>query len=177
MPAQFFTCVWALHWSLLSFCGLICFNRENQVFWTHFSKAYFTNTLKTGTNLIKVSVSIQRSQRWQTCFFQYPPDLWGAQQSHVFGISVSEVMQTLQLSAEGDQSDVVGDLSVCLDGMEVDPEMFASAEVNFCSEWSSKWTNIWEYPGCALFRNELRLALKFQFRLWILNWIWTDCSA
>ncbi|XP_023664547.2 itchy E3 ubiquitin protein ligase b [Paramormyrops kingsleyae] len=49
-------------------------------------------------------------------------------------MKISEVMQTLQLSAEGDQSDVVGDLFVCLDGMEVDPEMFASAEVDFCSE-------------------------------------------
>lgn len=49
--------------------------------------------------------------------------------------SVSEVVQTLQLSADKDQTDVVGDLSVCLDGMQVDPEMFASAaEANTQSE-------------------------------------------
>lgn len=41
---------------------------------------------------------------------------------------VSEVVQTLQLCANRDESDVVGDLSVCLDGMSVDPEMFAKAK-------------------------------------------------
>uniref|UniRef100_A0A667YD89 E3 ubiquitin-protein ligase n=1 Tax=Myripristis murdjan TaxID=586833 RepID=A0A667YD89_9TELE len=46
----------------------------------------------------------------------------------------SELVQTLQLSADRDQSDVVGDLSVCLDGMTVDPEMFATAEANHHSE-------------------------------------------
>lgn len=39
-----------------------------------------------------------------------------------------EVVHTLQLSLERDPRDVVGDLSVCLDGMQVDPETFASAE-------------------------------------------------
>lgn len=43
-------------------------------------------------------------------------------------------MQTLQLCADRDQSDVVGDLSVCLDGMTVDPEMFATAEADHHSE-------------------------------------------
>uniref|UniRef100_A0A4W5MIV5 E3 ubiquitin-protein ligase n=1 Tax=Hucho hucho TaxID=62062 RepID=A0A4W5MIV5_9TELE len=42
-------------------------------------------------------------------------------------MKISEVVQTLQLSADRDQTDVVGDLSVCLDGMQVDPEMFAAA--------------------------------------------------
>uniref|UniRef100_A0A8C6URB2 E3 ubiquitin-protein ligase n=1 Tax=Neogobius melanostomus TaxID=47308 RepID=A0A8C6URB2_9GOBI len=41
-------------------------------------------------------------------------------------MKICEVVQTLQLGT--DQIDVVGDLSVCLDGMTVDPEMFASAE-------------------------------------------------
>lgn len=41
---------------------------------------------------------------------------------------VSEVVQTLQLCTDQEQTDVVGDLSVCLDGMTVDPEMFATAE-------------------------------------------------
>lgn len=41
---------------------------------------------------------------------------------------VSEVVQTLQLSSDRDPRDVTGDLSVCLDGMQVDPETFASAE-------------------------------------------------
>uniref|UniRef100_A0A667Y0U5 E3 ubiquitin-protein ligase n=1 Tax=Myripristis murdjan TaxID=586833 RepID=A0A667Y0U5_9TELE len=49
-------------------------------------------------------------------------------------MKISEVVQTLQLSADRDQSDVVGDLSVCLDGMTVDPEMFATAEANHHSE-------------------------------------------
>lgn len=47
---------------------------------------------------------------------------------------VSEVVQTLQLCADRDQSDVVGDLSVCLDGMTVDPEMFAMAKADHHSE-------------------------------------------
>lgn len=47
---------------------------------------------------------------------------------------VIEVVQTLQLCADRDQSDVVGDLSVCLDGMTVDPEMFATAEADHHSE-------------------------------------------
>lgn len=41
---------------------------------------------------------------------------------------VCEVVQTLQLSSDRDPRDVVGDLSVCLDGLQVDPETFASAE-------------------------------------------------
>ncbi|XP_030641880.1 itchy E3 ubiquitin protein ligase b [Chanos chanos] len=45
-------------------------------------------------------------------------------------MKISEVIQTLQLSADQDQADVVGDLSVCLDGMQVDPEMFASVEAD-----------------------------------------------
>ncbi|KAF6726479.1 E3 ubiquitin-protein ligase Itchy [Oryzias melastigma] len=45
-------------------------------------------------------------------------------------MKISEVVQTLQLSADRDSSDVVGDLSVCLDGMTVDPETFASAEAD-----------------------------------------------
>ncbi|XP_029012321.1 E3 ubiquitin-protein ligase Itchy isoform X2 [Betta splendens] len=43
---------------------------------------------------------------------------------------ISEVVQNLHLWADSDQSDVVGDLCVCLDGMSVDPEMFASAEAD-----------------------------------------------
>lgn len=42
--------------------------------------------------------------------------------------SVSEVVQTLQLSSERDSRDIVGDLSVCLDGLQVDPEVLAAAE-------------------------------------------------
>lgn len=41
---------------------------------------------------------------------------------------VCEVVQTLQLCSDKDPQDVVGDLSVCLDGMQVDPETFANAE-------------------------------------------------
>lgn len=43
-------------------------------------------------------------------------------------LKLSEVVQTLQLSSDRDPRDVTGDLSVCLDGMQVDPEIFASAE-------------------------------------------------
>lgn len=38
------------------------------------------------------------------------------------------MVHTLQLSSDRDPRDVVGDLSVCLDGLQVDPETFASAE-------------------------------------------------
>ncbi|KAL6120053.1 itch [Pungitius sinensis] len=41
-------------------------------------------------------------------------------------LKISEVVQTLQLCADRDQSDVVGALSVCLDGMTVDSEVFAA---------------------------------------------------
>lgn len=44
------------------------------------------------------------------------------------------MVQSLQLFSDRDQTDVVGDLSVCLDGMAVDPEMFASAEADRQSE-------------------------------------------
>ncbi|XP_072305655.1 itchy E3 ubiquitin protein ligase b isoform X1 [Eucyclogobius newberryi] len=43
-------------------------------------------------------------------------------------MKITEVVQTLQLCTDQEQTDVVGDLSVCLDGMTVDPEMFANAE-------------------------------------------------
>uniref|UniRef100_A0A673N6F7 E3 ubiquitin-protein ligase n=1 Tax=Sinocyclocheilus rhinocerous TaxID=307959 RepID=A0A673N6F7_9TELE len=45
-------------------------------------------------------------------------------------MKICEVEQTLQLCADRDQSDNIGDLSVCLDGLQVDPEMFQSAEAN-----------------------------------------------
>ncbi|XP_046892777.1 itchy E3 ubiquitin protein ligase a [Hypomesus transpacificus] len=43
-------------------------------------------------------------------------------------LKLCEVVQTLQLCSDRDPRDGVGDLSVCLDGMQVDPETFASAE-------------------------------------------------
>uniref|UniRef100_A0A8C5GZ15 E3 ubiquitin-protein ligase n=1 Tax=Gouania willdenowi TaxID=441366 RepID=A0A8C5GZ15_GOUWI len=49
-------------------------------------------------------------------------------------MKISEVVQTLQLSTDRDQIDVVGDLSICLDGMSVDPELFANAEANHHSD-------------------------------------------
>lgn len=48
------------------------------------------------------------------------------------------MVQTLQLCVDRDQLDVVGDLSICLDGMTVDPEMFATAEANHQSESCSE---------------------------------------
>ncbi|XP_061624096.1 itchy E3 ubiquitin protein ligase b [Phyllopteryx taeniolatus] len=45
-------------------------------------------------------------------------------------MKISDVVQTIKLCTDRDQTDVVGDLSVCLDGMTVDPEMFAKAEVD-----------------------------------------------
>uniref|UniRef100_A0A8C9XCJ4 E3 ubiquitin-protein ligase n=1 Tax=Sander lucioperca TaxID=283035 RepID=A0A8C9XCJ4_SANLU len=41
-------------------------------------------------------------------------------------LELSETLKTLQLCSERDPQDIVGDLSVCLDGMQVDPESFAS---------------------------------------------------
>uniref|UniRef100_A0A3Q2GLH4 HECT-type E3 ubiquitin transferase n=1 Tax=Cyprinodon variegatus TaxID=28743 RepID=A0A3Q2GLH4_CYPVA len=49
-------------------------------------------------------------------------------------MKISELIQTLQLYSDREQTDVVGDLSVLLDGMTVDPEVFASAEADHCSE-------------------------------------------
>uniref|UniRef100_A0A8C6LNP7 E3 ubiquitin-protein ligase n=1 Tax=Nothobranchius furzeri TaxID=105023 RepID=A0A8C6LNP7_NOTFU len=43
-------------------------------------------------------------------------------------LKLCEVVQTLQLSSDRDPQDVVGDLSVCLDGMQIDPEAFDLAE-------------------------------------------------
>ncbi|XP_067360841.1 itchy E3 ubiquitin protein ligase a isoform X2 [Channa argus] len=43
-------------------------------------------------------------------------------------LKLCEVVQTLQLCSDRDPQDIVGDLSVCLDGMQVDPETFAVAE-------------------------------------------------
>uniref|UniRef100_A0A3Q3F6F8 E3 ubiquitin-protein ligase n=1 Tax=Kryptolebias marmoratus TaxID=37003 RepID=A0A3Q3F6F8_KRYMA len=53
-------------------------------------------------------------------------------------MKIIEVVQSLQLFSDRDQTDVVGDLSVCLDGMAVDPEMFASASADRESE--SHWS-------------------------------------
>lgn len=64
---------------------------------------------------------------------------------------VSEVVQSLQLFSDRDQTDVVGDLSVCLDGMAVDPETFASAEADRQSEswWSHKnWSSVLVKYSC-----------------------------
>uniref|UniRef100_A0A9J7X3T1 E3 ubiquitin-protein ligase n=2 Tax=Cyprinus carpio TaxID=7962 RepID=A0A9J7X3T1_CYPCA len=43
-------------------------------------------------------------------------------------LKICEVVRTLQLSSERERSEMVGDLSVCLDGLQVDPETFASEE-------------------------------------------------
>uniref|UniRef100_A0A3B4GB62 E3 ubiquitin-protein ligase n=1 Tax=Pundamilia nyererei TaxID=303518 RepID=A0A3B4GB62_9CICH len=64
-------------------------------------------------------------------------------------MKISEVVQTLQLCADRDESDVVGDLSVCLDGMTVDPDMFAKAEADHHSESrkSTKRNLYWNSPA------------------------------
>ncbi|XP_056607624.1 LOW QUALITY PROTEIN: itchy E3 ubiquitin protein ligase a [Triplophysa dalaica] len=43
-------------------------------------------------------------------------------------MKICEVVQSLQLSSNRERSEVVGDLSVCLDGLQVDHETFASEE-------------------------------------------------
>ncbi|XP_061642441.1 itchy E3 ubiquitin protein ligase a isoform X3 [Phyllopteryx taeniolatus] len=48
-------------------------------------------------------------------------------------LKLCEVVQTLQLCSDRDSRDIVGDLSVCLDGMHVDPDAFASAERDYAS--------------------------------------------
>ncbi|XP_061543312.1 itchy E3 ubiquitin protein ligase a isoform X2 [Phycodurus eques] len=48
-------------------------------------------------------------------------------------LKLCEVVQTLQLCSDRDSRDIVGDLSVCLDGMQVDPDAFASAERDYAS--------------------------------------------
>uniref|UniRef100_A0A8D0AZG8 E3 ubiquitin-protein ligase n=1 Tax=Sander lucioperca TaxID=283035 RepID=A0A8D0AZG8_SANLU len=47
-------------------------------------------------------------------------------------MTISEVVQTLQLCADRDLSDVVGDLSVYLDGMTVDAEIVTLLVSDFC---------------------------------------------
>uniref|UniRef100_A0A8C1YJC2 HECT-type E3 ubiquitin transferase n=1 Tax=Cyprinus carpio TaxID=7962 RepID=A0A8C1YJC2_CYPCA len=46
-------------------------------------------------------------------------------------MKICEVVQTLQLSSDREHSELVGDLSVCLDGLQVDPETFTSEEQNW----------------------------------------------
>ncbi|KAM9800707.1 itchy E3 ubiquitin protein ligase a isoform X1 [Syngnathus typhle] len=48
-------------------------------------------------------------------------------------LKLCEVVQTLQLCSDRDSRDIVGDLSVCLDGMHVDPEAFSAAERDHAS--------------------------------------------
>uniref|UniRef100_A0A667ZEN4 E3 ubiquitin-protein ligase n=1 Tax=Myripristis murdjan TaxID=586833 RepID=A0A667ZEN4_9TELE len=43
-------------------------------------------------------------------------------------LEIGETLKTLQLCSDKDPRDLVGDLSVCLDGLQVDPETFSSAE-------------------------------------------------
>uniref|UniRef100_A0A8C1FSI1 E3 ubiquitin-protein ligase n=1 Tax=Cyprinus carpio carpio TaxID=630221 RepID=A0A8C1FSI1_CYPCA len=52
-------------------------------------------------------------------------------------MKICEVVQTLQLSSDREHSELVGDLSVCLDGLQVDPETFTSEEQNRDSSPSS----------------------------------------
>uniref|UniRef100_A0A3Q3QNB1 E3 ubiquitin-protein ligase n=1 Tax=Monopterus albus TaxID=43700 RepID=A0A3Q3QNB1_MONAL len=52
-------------------------------------------------------------------------------------LKLYEVVQTLQLCSDKDPRDVVGDLSVCLDGMQVDPETFTSLEREYDASPSS----------------------------------------
>lgn len=52
---------------------------------------------------------------------------------------VCEVVQSLQLFSERDPQDFVGDLSVCLDGMQVDPETFTASDKTQGKERKSKY--------------------------------------
>uniref|UniRef100_A0A6Q2XH20 HECT-type E3 ubiquitin transferase n=1 Tax=Esox lucius TaxID=8010 RepID=A0A6Q2XH20_ESOLU len=75
---------------------------------------------------------------------------------------ISEVVQTLQLSTDRDQTDVVGDLSVCLDGMQVDPEMFASAaEANSQSE-SALWEQRVDQSGRLYFVDHVEKRTSWE---------------
>uniref|UniRef100_A0A4W5RHE0 E3 ubiquitin-protein ligase n=1 Tax=Hucho hucho TaxID=62062 RepID=A0A4W5RHE0_9TELE len=58
-------------------------------------------------------------------------------------MKLSEVVQILQLCSDQDHTDVVGDLSICLDGVQVDPETFASAERDHDTSPSSDSTEDW----------------------------------
>uniref|UniRef100_A0A672PK52 E3 ubiquitin-protein ligase n=1 Tax=Sinocyclocheilus grahami TaxID=75366 RepID=A0A672PK52_SINGR len=69
-------------------------------------------------------------------------------------MKICEVVQTLQLCADRDQSDNIGDLSVCLDGLQVDPEMFQSAEAN------NQSMHLYWLLKKKLYRNE-EMVVKF----------------
>ncbi|KAF0034558.1 hypothetical protein F2P81_012316 [Scophthalmus maximus] len=61
-------------------------------------------------------------------------------------LKLCEVVQTLQLCSDRDAQDVVGDLSVCLDGMHVDTDTFAKAEGEHASSSSSSPSELSEGP-------------------------------
>uniref|UniRef100_A0AAQ5Z4M1 E3 ubiquitin-protein ligase n=1 Tax=Amphiprion ocellaris TaxID=80972 RepID=A0AAQ5Z4M1_AMPOC len=54
-------------------------------------------------------------------------------------LKLCEVVQTLQLCSDRDPREVVGDLSICLDGMQVDSETFASSRDTSPSSDSDEW--------------------------------------
>uniref|UniRef100_A0A669CZ95 E3 ubiquitin-protein ligase n=1 Tax=Oreochromis niloticus TaxID=8128 RepID=A0A669CZ95_ORENI len=73
-------------------------------------------------------------------------------------MKLCEVVQTLQLCSDRDPQDLVGDLSVCLDGMQVDPETFASSSSSSPSELSegpaSDGSSQASASGCSDQQNE-----------------------
>lgn len=74
-----------------------------------------------------------------------------------------EVVHTLQLSSDREPRDVVGDLSVCLDGMQVDPETFASAETTG-KEHKIAADSSGQIQQCYWCINDVRVC-PFYFRL------------
>lgn len=73
---------------------------------------------------------------------------------HYIPSPVCEVVQTLQLCTDRDPRDVVGDLSVCLDGMQVDPETFASAERERGKEPHTNTSQLYQVDHSYNFRTE-----------------------
>lgn len=84
-------------------------------------------------------------------------------------VSVCEVVRTLQLSSERERSEMVGDLSVCLDGLQVDPETFAS------EERKHSWDLLYPHKThSACFQQQLR---DFHSLLFNISVVWCFSSV
>ncbi|XP_058488023.1 itchy E3 ubiquitin protein ligase a [Solea solea] len=79
-------------------------------------------------------------------------------------LKLSEVVQTLQLCSDRDPQDVVGDLSVCLDGMQVDPESFNPAQRDYAAVSNG---NV-EENGDAGKRSSIDTSLSSDSEEWVI---------
>ncbi|XP_051569015.1 E3 ubiquitin-protein ligase Itchy isoform X3 [Myxocyprinus asiaticus] len=65
-------------------------------------------------------------------------------------MKICEVVQTLQLGSDRGRSEVIGDLSVCLNGLQVDPETFALEEQKHTVHCRYSWS----FAYCPLLKTD-----------------------